>query len=270
MKTMLAIFFACVGASLHGVMSEAEARAALFDAVGTCVDDIDQGVETNLNADAAIKYSGIMMAAGWNRERLLCELRFIATNRCDDIQYLSNSRNVAVFNNALMDLVRSEGSNSLQTVEFAFRNCAENAAYYAMDGYVDVAGLSRDAFETYSLMVRDESLSPFRIESLFRSIMRNVRRQGLNDKRSRRIIWLSFLVQKRGGHLRNVSDFSLKHFWPEYATSSNRVVDAGSAIEEESDVVVTNYFTNVRNFLLSLPPSTMQMLSTNQFYNVED
>ena len=32
----------------------------------------------------------------------------------------------------------------------------------------------------------------------------------------------------------------------------------------------SNYFNNVRNELLALPPGTMQMLPTNQFYNVED
>jgi hypothetical protein len=32
----------------------------------------------------------------------------------------------------------------------------------------------------------------------------------------------------------------------------------------------SNYFANARAELLALPPGTMQMLPTNQFYNVED
>ena len=59
--------------------------------------------------------------------------------------------------------------------------------------------------------------------------------------------------------------------WPGYATSSNRLASVNQCFAEGgcSDII-SNEVIKVRNELLALPPSTMQMLPTNQFYNVED
>ena len=58
--------------------------------------------------------------------------------------------------------------------------------------------------------------------------------------------------------------------WPMYATSSNRLDYINMHLADDVPSKVSNYFANARSELLALPPGTMQMLPTNQFYNVED
>ena len=54
-------------------------------------------------------------------------------------------------------------------------------------------------------------------------------------------------------------------------TGSNRLVALNLCLEQGGmSPSSTNEVLRIRNQLLALPPGTMQMLPTNQFYNVED
>ena len=85
-----------------------------------------------------------------------------------------------------------------------------------------------------------------------------------------RYIWFSLnaLQKDPWGALSNTT---LLDCWPAYATSSNRLESVNLCIAEGgcSDII-SNDVIKVRSELLALPPGTMQMLPTNQFYNVED
>ncbi len=65
-------------------------------------------------------------------------------------------------------------------------------------------------------------------------------------------------------------DVHARDLWPMYATSSNRLDYINMHLADDMPSKVSNYFANARSELLALPPGTMQMLPTNQFYNVED
>ena len=65
-------------------------------------------------------------------------------------------------------------------------------------------------------------------------------------------------------------DWNACALWPGYSTSSNRLEYINVHFAEGVTPAVSNEFDKVRNELLALPAGTMQMLPTNQFYNVED
>ena len=58
--------------------------------------------------------------------------------------------------------------------------------------------------------------------------------------------------------------------FPGYSTSSNRYEHIVSRIPTATSLNMSNELFAVKSELLALPPGTMQLLSTNQFYNVED
>ena len=171
---------------------------------------------------------------------------------------------------AINCLARHANAAQIQAVEPLLVNCDRDIAYSLSECVVDFRGLSHSAFSRYNQISDGFGHSSDNSGVLCGTIARKMKSGSYSPAVTNRYIWFSLnaLQKDPWGSLFNTM---LIDCWPGYATSSNRLASVNQCFAEGgcSDII-SNEVIKVRNELLALPPGTMQMLSTNQFYNVED
>ena len=266
LKTMIAVIasMAALGVCAIPVTRENLAKVLLENYMAN--DDVTDGfpVETFDGNFSCFATNGVIP-----RSEIVSNLCDIACDYCSS-EMLTNTRHRAVLNMALSSIEEFCLPDASNAVEYVFSNAVDMTAYHAASPYVRLHGLGHDAFETYhSAMLSTNAISTKKARCLVNAVYNRCLADDSNSSiaTTNRLSWLCLEAARLG-----VIEFADPHFcgiWSGYATSSNRFAYIEGRLALPGNAGNT-YLLNIRNQLLALPPGTMQMLPTNQFYNVED
>ena len=212
---------------------------------------------------------------GWTTGQVVEALSYLVTNSVplNTKSWGGAIRNSLVFSKSLSMMPIFCGTNAVPAIEYVIDRQNPLVSRRAFGEYATILGFGHDAFGRYT-----EKLSAPNImeHSDLRTAYYRIRE--VFDKMPRTSVETNRLVNL----LMHVSDefqdeWSGWYFdreacelWCGYATSSNRLEHINMHFVEGLPSKVSNYFARTRSELLALHPDTMQMLPTNQFYNVGD
>jgi len=222
------------------------------------------------------KVQSLVAEEGWTTGQVVEALSYIVTNGvpAGTKRWSGPLQNSLVFDKSLSMLPIIGGTNALPAIEYVIDRQNPLVSVSAFSKYATVLGFGHDAFSRYAeklsgpsnLDYSDRWTSFYRIQEVFEKIPRT-------NAETNRIVALLMHVANEY----KMYPWSAKKFdwhactlWPGYSTSSNRLEYIDLHFADDMPSKASNYFANARAELLALPPGTMQMLPTNQFYNVDD
>ena len=258
-----------------GVVQRAEALQAKLERFASIPgSDVIEPGETNAVSyidECNDFFCAYIDSMGWTTNQAVESLMVVVSNLVGAANTHSNTfQQVCTAEVAFNCLARHANAAQIQAVGPLLVNCDRDIAYSLAECVVDFWGLNHSAFSRYKQILDGFGCSAENSGVLCGTIARKMMEGGNSSAVTNRYIWFSLnaLQKDPWGALFNTR---LLDCWPGYATSSNRLVSVIQCISEGgcSDLI-SNEVIKVRNELLALPPGTMQMLPTNQFYNVED
>ena len=258
-----------------GVVQRAEALQAKLERFASIPgSDVIEPGETNTVSyvdECNDFFCAYIDSMGWTTNQAVESLMVVVSNLVGAANTHSNAfLQVSTAEVAINCLARHANAAQIQAVEPLLVNCDRDIAYSLSECVVDFRGLSHSAFSRYKQISDGFCHSSDNSGVLCGTIARKMMAGNCSPAVTNRFIWFSLnaLQKDPWGSLFNTM---LIDCWPGYATSSNRLASVNQCFAEGgcSDII-SNEVIKVRNELLALPPGTMQMLPTNQFYNVED
>jgi hypothetical protein len=209
---------------------------------------------------------------GWTTNQAVESLMVVVSNLvCSADTHSNNFLRICTAEVALNCLERHGSSEQIRAIEPMIMTSDQRSASLLSECLVNRKGLDHSAFESYKRLI-DGDIPEKKAIRLLGTIGSKMAfgRERPSAAVTNRYAWLSLsaIAKHPWGA---VCDTTLFKCWPEYVTSSNRLESLNLCLEQGgmSDVS-SNAIIRIRNQLLALPPGTMQMLPTNQFYNVED
>ena len=234
--------------------------------------DEDSTTSWSQEAHDIAEIQSLIDERGWTTGQVVEALSYIVTNGVPPGTRRWPGSSL-VFNKSLSKLAVFGGTNAIPAIEYVIDRQNPLVSGYAFSEYAAVLGFGHDAFCRYTEKLSQPSgLSNSKMRAAYYRIRR------LFDKDPRSCVETNRLVAL----LMHVSaefqdEWSAWYFdreacrlWSGYTTSSNRLEHINLNVAGDMALEASNYFANARSELLALPPGTMQMLPTNQFYNVED
>ena len=222
------------------------------------------------------KVEAMVAEEGWTTGQVVEALSYIVTNGVPTSthQWSGTRRDRIVFGKSLMMLPIIGGTNALPAIEYVIDRQNPLVSVSAFSKYAKVLGFGHDAFCLYAQKLSGPSNMDFsdrwtafyRIQEVFEKSPR------LNIETNRIVALLMHVADEYNEYWWSAKKFDVHAcgLWPGYSTSSNRLEFINLHLADDMPAKASNYFANARSELLTLPPGTMQMLPTNQFYNVED
>ena len=217
-------------------------------------------------------YSNILVRSGWNETMIERAVLSSISNRCTDAAFFAASpRNRSIYRGAVAAVARHCGTNALATLEYAFQNSVGINAVEEAAAIVRLRGCTSEAFARYGELMHGANVPGMNKTG---DLALAVSLQACDGEQTAIVtnravrFFLGAAMEARGCEV--VADQSLCELWPAYAISSNRHAVITGEIGNVSNRVERQYLMEVKAQLESIPPGTMQMLPTNQFYNVED
>ena len=259
-----------------GVVQRAEALQAKLERFASIPgSDVIEPGETNAVSyvdecdDFFCAYINYM---GWTTNQAVDSLMVVVSNLVGSANtYSNNHLRVCTTEVALNCLERHGSATQIQAIEPFLVTSSNDIDHLLAICIVDRNGLGHSAFANYRRIL-DNNIPEANASSLMCAIARKMEfgTEAPSVSVTNRYVWLSLSDMARhpwGA----VCDTTLFDCWPAYLTSSNRLVALNMCLEQGGmSPSSTNEVLRIRNQLLALPPGTMQMLPTNQFYNVED
>ena len=212
---------------------------------------------------------------GWTTGQVVEVLSYLVTNGIptDTKRWTGPVRNKLILDKSLSMMPVFCGTNAIPAIESAIERHNPLVAASAYEQYANVLGFGHEAFCKYAAaMPKPSQTNKFEMWSAYYAIRNTFDKAPRSCAETNRIISLLLAVadEYRDGWSAWGFDGQKCQLWPEYVTSSNRIEYINLSFVGDMPRAASNYFANARSELLALPPGTMQMLPTNQFYNVED
>ena len=259
-----------------GVVQRAEALQAKLERFASIPgSDVIEPGETNTVSyvdECNDFFCAYIDSMGWTTNQAVESLMVVVSNLVGAANTHSNAFLRSCATEVALNCLDRQGSAAqIQAIEPLFLTCDDDINDLLADCIVNRKGLDHLAFESYKRLI-DGDLPEKNAIRLLGTIGS---RMAFGQERpsaavTNRYAWLSLSVIAKhpwGA----VCDTTLFKCWPEYVTSSNRLESLNLCLEQGGmSPSSTNEVLRIRNQLLALPPGTMQMLPTNQFYNVED
>lgn len=221
------------------------------------------------------KVEAMVAEEGWTTGQVVEALSYIVTNGVPTStnQWTGTRRDRIVFGKSLMMLPIIGGTNALPAIEYVIDRQNPLVSVSAFSEYAAILGFGHDAFCRYTQKLSGpNSMSTGKVWTSFYRIREVFEKAPRSVAETNRIV--SLLLHMSNEYQYEWSawkfDWNACALWPGYSTSSNRLEYINVHFAEGVTSAVSNEFGKVSNELLALPPGTMQMLPTNQFYNVED
>ena len=217
-------------------------------------------------------YTNIFEQSGLTALQLENMVLSTISNRCTSADFFSAAGNNRIaYRGAVGAVGRHCGTNALPTLEYAFANSVGANALDEALAIVRLRGTGHDAFSCYRRLF-DASNQPGkdRAGDLAIAVSKCVCETNQSAAVTNRAVGFFLEAAWSSIGCEVVADQTLCELWGPYATSSNRYVNIGAGIGRVANNAVSGYLLEAKASLEALPPGTMQMLSTNQFYNVED
>ena len=257
----------------HDVVREAEMLRAEFEEFASiqdsCAPDFGETNTVSYADKCDDFFCAYIDSKGWPTNQAVESLVVVVSNLVGSV-HSNRFLQACTAEVAINCLARHANAAQIQAVEPLLVNCDRDIAYSLSECVVDFRGLSHSAFSRYKQISDGFGHSSDNSGVLCGTIARKMKSGSYSPAVTNRYIWFSLnaLQKDPWGSLFNTM---LIDCWPGYATSSNRLASVNQCFAEGgcSDII-SNEVIKVRNELLALPPGTMQMLPTNQFYNVED
>lgn len=211
---------------------------------------------------------------GWTTGQVVEALSYLVTNGvpAGTKRWTGPVRNKLVFDRSLSRLPVFGGTNALPAIEYVIDRRNPLVSKYAYSEYATVLGFGHSAINQYvGKLISPSNTNHLEAWHSFYRI-RNVFERGPRSAvETNRMVYLLVRLSEECPYEWSTWNFdrNMCALLPAYTTSSNRLCYI-NGISGDMPLSVSNYFSNARNQLLSFPPGTMQMLPTNQFYNVED
>ncbi len=217
-------------------------------------------------------YSNLIERTGWTSAQIEEAVISSVSNRCTDQAFFAASRrNATAYRGAVEALARHCVTNALPALEYAFLNSVRQGVADEAFAIVDLSGTGHDAFGRYGRLLTEAAGSgSSKVGYLSLAVSHSVCDKQCPVQVTNRVVRFFLDVASVGCGGEIVADKTLCAFWGGYASSSNRYCHVMSNLAACESQMKTNYLHSVKLQLESLPPGTMQMLSTNQFYNAED
>jgi len=214
-------------------------------------------------------YGDLMAELGCSTNEVLATLAYVGTNCCADANSHTNSTESGIMGAAIGHLGRFDVAHEhVGALYYSVTNNAGQDTFTESIALVGALGLGHGAFAEYSRLLRSLPTSP--ACDLASAIASNLRQTTLPSSVTNRMVaFFSDPVAKGKISLAHV-DMTLCELWQGYSTSSNRLINLNEGLGQSMPDFILSYLNEEKNELLALPPGTMQMLPTNQFYNVED
>ncbi len=214
-------------------------------------------------------YGGVMRESGCSTNEILSALAYVGTNCCADANSHTNSTDSSIMGAAICHLGRFDlAHDHVGAIYFAVTNNAGSHLYEETCALVDVLGMGHDAFLSYDGLLRRMPLD--RACDITGAVGATVKHGSYPACVTNRTICLFIGALALRKCSPAYADMALCDLWQGYGTSSNRLINLNDGIGQSMPDFILSYLNEKKNELLALPPGTMQMLSTNQFYNVED
>ena len=259
-----------------GVVQRAEALQAKLERFASIPgSDVIEPGETNTVSyvdECNDFFCACIDSMGWTTNQAVESLMVVVSNLVGAANTHSNAFLRSCATEVALNCLERQGSAAqIQAIEPLFLTCDDDINDLLADCIVNRKGLGHLAFESYKRFI-DDDLPEKKAIRLLGTIGSRMAfgRERPSTAVTNRYAWLSLsaIAKHPWGA---VCDTTLFKCWPEYVTSSNRLESLNLCLEQGgmSDVS-SNAIIRIRNELLALPPGTMQMLPTNQFYNVED
>ena len=259
-----------------GVVQRAEALQAKLERFASIPSsDVIEPGETNTvsYADECNDFfCAYIDSMGWTTNQAVESLMVVVSNLvCSVDSHSNNFLRICTAEVALNCLERHGSSEQIQSIEPLIVTSDKRSASLLAECLVNREGLDHSAFASYKRLIDSDipEVNAIRLLGTIGSKMA-FGQERPSAAVTNRYAWLSLsaIAKHPWGA---VCDTTLFKCWPEYVTSSNRLESLNLCLEQGgmSDVS-SNAIIRIRNELLALPPGTMQMLPTNQFYNVED
>ena len=217
-------------------------------------------------------YTNIFKQTGFSAPQFENMILTSISNRCTNAEFFATNRsNRASYRGAVGAVGRHCGMSALPTLEYAFVNSVGvNAIDEALE-IVRLRGTSHDAFARYAQLVSESDRPGLdRAGDLALAVSKCVCDATLPAVVTNRAVGFFLDIAGSVNGCEIVADQTLCSLWQAYTTSSNRYIHVVDGIGRVSNSAVSNCLLNVKSSMEALPPGSMQMLPTNQFYNVED
>ena len=217
-------------------------------------------------------YSNLIERTGWTSAQIEEAVISSVSNRCTDQSFFAaNRRNAVAYRGAVEALARHGVTNAIPALEYAFLNSARESVVDEAFAIVDLSGTGHDAFGQYGRLLSEATVPGSRkVGPLSLAVSHSVCDKQCSVQVTNRVVRFFLDVASAGCGGEIVADKTICSFWGEYAFSSNRYCHITSNLASCENLMKTNYLHSIKLQLESLPLGTMQMLPTNQFYNVED
>lgn len=266
--------FVAVGEEFDIARGVESLRASLEEFAALPVSDVIDDEDTNTVSfadECDMAFRGYIASAGCTTNQAVECLMILATNLICST-HSNGFLQACTTEVSLRCLERYGNAEQIQVLEPLLLSCDRSDAWLLSRCIVNFKGLGHSAFASYGQLI-DGNIPEMNAIRLLGTIGSKIR-FGVGPRPSaavtNRYTWLS--LRDIGKHPWGaVCNTALFECWPAYLTSSNRLVALNMCLEQgEMSPSSTNEVLRIRNQLLALPPGTMQMLPTNQFYNVED
>ena len=215
-------------------------------------------------------YADVMAESGCSTNEILMALAYVGTNCCACADGHTNTTESGIMTAAICHLGRYDVAHrNVEAICYAVTNNASATSIFpAVMSFVNTLGMGHNAFQMYDKLV--EEMPNVRTSELISAIRRKVLAGTYPTAVTNRAVAVSLkasdLEKIDPGHI----DWTLCALWGGYANSSNRLERLNYGLSKDLPQYLTMHLSKLKSELLSLPPGTLQMLPTNQFYNVED
>ncbi len=220
-------------------------------------------VATNMPFEVA--YSNLLRKTGWTARRCIDETCIMISNMCTRTETFEYGPPRYVYKGAVNAMGRHGDVLAIPYINYAFEHVVAENAFDEAFALARLKGNGHAAFEFY-----DTKRDCPRIEDLALALMHFTVDRNASEAVTNRMVRFFLNLADRGQWETSLPDTTLCEMFKGYSTSSNRYEHIVSRIPTATSLNMSNYLFSVRSELLALPPGTMQMLPTNQFYNVED
>ncbi len=268
MKKILIVIVAIACLTCSATMNDEEARAILRR-VYLAEISIDRPPRpphmTATNMPFEVAYSNMLRETGWTARRCIDETCFMISNMCTRTETFEHGSSRYVYKGAVYAMGRHGDAFAIPYINYAFDNVVTENAFTEAFALTRLVGVGHAAFELY-----DSKCTSRRVEDLALGVMRLTCDKDVNESVTNRTVRFFLNIADGGQWETSLPDSVLCKMFPGYSTSSNRYEHIVSRIPTATSLNMSNEIFSVRSELLALPPGTMQMLPTNQFYNVED
>ena len=268
MKKILVVIVAVACLACSATMSDEEALGVLRR-VYLAEISIDRppipSHMTATNMPFEVAYSNLLRKTGWTARRCIDETCIMISNMCIRAETFESGPQGYIYEGAINAMGRHGDLLAIPYLDYAFINAVSENVFSEAAAIVRLRGFSHSAFVFYGEMLGDR-----RAEDLALAIRHYVLKAPVDESVTNRTVRYFLDLADTGRWQTILPDKTLCKMFQGYSTSSNRYEHIVSRIPTATSLNMSNYLFSVRSELLALPPGTMQMLPTNQFYNVED